>query len=403
MRAILALLRKEFIQIRRDPRMLPILLISPILQLLLLGYAVNLDVRDIPSVVCDQDRSPQSRAYLDAFFHSGYFTRIGDVARPDDIDAPIDRGDAVMAMIIPRGFGERILSGRGASAQIIADGTESQSATIGLNYAAMVTSRFAQGLLAETFVRLRGSGLRPVLIEPEVRVFYNPDLKSRNFLVPGVLGLVLMVMTMMLSSMGIVREKETGTLEQLIVTPIRPGQLILGKLLPFLAIGVVDVALITTLVVLVFRVPLRGSVLLLGALSLVFMLTTLGLGLFISTISRNQQQAMLTAVFFMVPMILLSNFVFPVETMPRFFKALTAIVPIKYYFGVVRGIFLKGSEWAELWDEAAAHGRLRRGHPGPQRRPLQEAPGVIGKSPHSGEGGSESPTGLISPEWGDKN
>ncbi len=199
----------------------------------------------------------------------------------------------------------------------------------------------------------RGSGLRPVLIEPEVRVFYNPDLKSRNFLVPGVLGLVLMVMTMMLSSMGIVREKETGTLEQLIVTPIRPGQLILGKLLPFLAIGVVDVALITTLVVLVFRVPLRGSVLLLGALSLVFMLTTLGLGLFISTISRNQQQAMLTAVFFMVPMILLSNFVFPVETMPRFFKALTAIVPIKYYFGVVRGIFLKGSGWAELWDEAA--------------------------------------------------
>lgn len=354
MRAVLAMLRKEFIHIRRDRRMLPILFVSPILQLLLLGYAVNLDVRDIPSVACDQDRTPQSRAYLDAFFHSGYFTRVADAAAPDDVDALLDRGGAVMAMIIPPGFGDRILAGRGASAQILADGTESQSATIGLSYAAMVTSRFSQELLLETFVRMRGAGLRPVLITPEVRVFYNPDLKSRNFLVPGVLGLILMVMTMMLSSMGIVREKETGTLEQLIVTPIRPGQIVLGKLLPFLAIGIVDVVLVTGLVALGFRVPLRGSLLLLGGLSLAFMLTTLGLGLFISTISRNQQQAMLTAVFFMVPMILLSNFVFPVETMPRFFRAVTTVVPIKYFFSVVRGIFLKGSGWAELWDEAAA-------------------------------------------------
>ncbi|MDD8026773.1 MAG: ABC transporter permease [Acidobacteriota bacterium] len=354
MKAVLAILKKEFIQIRRDPRMLPILFLAPVLQLLLFGFAVNLDVRDIPSVVCDQDRSPQSRAYLDAFFHSGYFTRRFDVGRTEDVDSRIDGGQAVMAVIIPRGFGERLLAGRGATAQIIADGTESQSATIGLNYAAMITSRYAQGLLAETFVRLRGSGLRPVLIEPEVRVFYNPDLKSRNFLVPGVLGMILMVMTMMLSSMGIVREKEAGTMEQLIVTPIRPGQLILGKLLPFLAIGVIDVVLVTSLAAFGFRVPFRGDVLLLGGLCLVFMLTTLGLGLFISTISRNQQQAMFTAVFFMIPMILLSNFVFPIETMPGFFRALTAIIPIKYFFTVIRGIFLKGSGWAELWDEAAA-------------------------------------------------
>jgi ABC-2 type transport system permease protein len=354
MKAVLAVLKKEFIQLRRDKRMAPILFISPILQLLLLGYAVNMDVRDIPSVVCDQDRTPQSRSYLDAFFHSGYFSRLEDVERPDQIDVRIDRGDAAMAMIIPRGFGQRLLGERGAAVQIIADGTESQSATIGLNYAAMITSRFAQTLLVETFVRLRGAGLQPVLITPEVRVFYNPDLKSRNFLVPGVLGLILMVMTMMLSSMGIVREKETGTLEQLIVTPIRPGQIILGKLLPFLAIGIVDVVLVTSLVVFGFHVPLRGSGLLLGGMSLIFMLTTLGLGLFISTISRNQQQAMLTAVFFMIPMILLSNFVFPVETMPGFFRAVTAVVPIKYFFSVIRGIFLKGSGWAELWDEAAA-------------------------------------------------
>ncbi|MCX6560528.1 MAG: ABC transporter permease [Candidatus Aminicenantes bacterium] len=354
MKAILAVLKKEFIQLRRDKRMAPILFISPILQLLLLGYAVNMDVRDIPSVVCDQDRTPQSRSYLDAFFHSGYFSRLEDVERPDQIDVRIDRGDAAMAMIIPRGFGERLLAGRGAVAQIIADGTESQSATIGLNYAAMITSRFSQSLLVETFVRLRGARLQPVLITPEVRVFYNPDLKSRNFLVPGVLGLILMIMTMMLSSMGIVREKETGTLEQLIVTPIRPGQIILGKLLPFLFIGVVEVVLVTSLVVFGFHIPLRGSGLLLGGMSLIFMLTTLSLGLFISTISRNQQQAMLTAVFFMIPMILLSNFVFPIETMPGFFRAVTTVVPIKYFFSVIRGIFLKGSGWAELWDEAAA-------------------------------------------------
>ncbi len=353
MRAILAILRKEFIQIRRDPRMLPILFLAPVLQLLLLGFAVNLDVRDIPAVVCDQDRSPQSRAYLEAFFRSGYFSRRADVGQTGDIDEWIDRGRAVMALVIPPGFGERLLAGRGASAQIIADGTESQSATIGLNYAAMITSRYAQGLLAETLLRMRGSGLRPVSLEPQVRVFYNPDLKSRNFLVPGVLGLILMIMTMMLASMGIVREKETGTLEQLIVTPVRPGQLILGKLLPFLVIGIVDVVLITGLAVFLFRVPLRGRLLLLGGMSLLFMLTNLGLGLLITTLSRNQQQAMLTAVFFMMPMVLLSNFVFPVENMPGFFRAATAVIPIKYYFTIIRGIFLKGVGWAELWDEAA--------------------------------------------------
>jgi ABC-2 type transport system permease protein len=352
MKAILAILKKEFLQIRRDPRMLPILFISPILQLLLLGYAVNLDVRDIPTVVCDQDHTPQSRAYLEAFFQSGYFSRRGDVPRVGDVDEPLDRGAAAMALIVPRGFGERLLAGRGASVQVIADGTESQSTTIGLNYAAMITSRYAQGLLAETLLRMRGAGLRSVLIEPEVRVFFNPDLKSRNFMVPGVLGLILMVMTMMLASMGIVREKETGTLEQLIVTPIRPGQLILGKLLPFLVIGAIDVVLVTALAVSVFQVPFRGGIFQLAVLSLLFMLTTLGLGLLISTFSRNQQQAMLTAVFFMIPMIMLSNFVFPVENMPGFFRAVTALVPMKYYFTAVRGIFLKGSGWVELWDEA---------------------------------------------------
>jgi ABC-2 type transport system permease protein len=352
-KAVLAILRKEFLQIRRDPRMMPILFVAPLLQLLLLGYAVNLDVRDIPTVVCDQDRSAQSRAYAEAFFQSGSFSRRADVLRPADVDRLIDRGEAALALIIPPGFGADLLAGRGARAQIIADGTESQSATIGLNYAAMITSRYAQGLLAETLLRMRGSGLRPVSIEPEVRVFYNPDLRSRLFLVPALLGLILMVMTLMLASMGIVREKETGTLEQLIVTPIRPGQLILGKLLPFLVIGALDVVLVTSLGVAGFRVPLRGSVALLGGMSLLFMLTTLGLGLLISTLSRNQQQAMLTAIFFMIPMILLSNFVFPVENMPGFFRGITALIPMKYYFAVVRGIFLKGSGVAELWDEAA--------------------------------------------------
>ncbi len=354
MKAILSILRKEFLQLRRDPRMFPVIFISPVLQLLLLGYAANLDVKNIPSVVCDLDRSAASRSLLDAFVRSGYFTVEARVGGMKEIDRFLDHGDASMALVIPRGFGDDVASRRPASIMLVADGSESQSAMIGVSYATMIAARETQRMVLEAFERAAGRGLRPVLVAPEVRVWYNPALKSRNFMVPGVLGLILMIMTTVLAALGIVREREAGTMEQLIVTPIRPHQLILGKLLPFVLIGLVDATFVLAVARGWFGIPIRGSLALLYLLSVVFMLNTLGIGLFISTISRTQQQAMLTAMFFILPQILLSGFVFPIENMPRFFRTVSLIIPIRHFFTVIRGIMLKGAGLAELWPQTAA-------------------------------------------------
>ncbi len=354
MKAVLSIIRKEFLHLRRDPRLFPVIFISPILQLLLLGYAADLDVKLIPSVICDMDRSAASRDFLDGFLNSGYFAVEARVEKTDEIDRYLDDGDAAMAFVIPRGFGDKVAGRRPASVMIIADGSESQSATIGVNYATMIAAKYSQRILLESFERVKGLGLKPVLVDPEVRVWYNPELRSRNFMVPGVLGLILMIMTTSLASLGIVRERETGTMEQLIVTPIRPYQLILGKLLPFVLIGLIDATFVVAVAKWGFLIPVRGSVPLLFALCLAFMLNTLGIGLFISTISRTQQQAMLTSLFFILPMIMLSGFVFPIENMPRFFQLVTHVIPIRYFFVIIRGIMLKGAGWPELWDQAAA-------------------------------------------------
>jgi len=353
MKPVLSMIRKEFLQLRRDPRMTWIMFATPVIQLLLLGYAANLDVRNIPAVVCDQDHSARSRDFLDGFLNSGYFTLAAEVSRTDEVDGYLDNGEASMALIIPRGFADDIVGRRKAEVLVIADGSESQSATIGINYAEMISARYAAKIGARLFERLEFQGIRRIVVQPEVRVWYNPDLKSRNFMVPGVLGLILLIMTMILTSMAVVREKETGTMEQLIVTPIHPLQIIVGKLLPFVLIGLIDTGIVLAVARWAFEVPVRGSVPLLFGLSLAFMLNTLGIGLFISTISRNQQQAMLTSVFFMIPMILLSGFVFPIENMPRLFQFVTRLVPLRYYYVIIRGIMLKASGWPELWPQAA--------------------------------------------------
>jgi len=353
MKAILSIVWKEFLQIRRDPRLFPVLFVSPILQLLLLGYAANLDVRNIPSVVCDQDHTAASREFVDQFLNSGYFSIEARVERLGEIDRHLDNGRASMAFVIPRGFGDDLAGGRPARIMIIVDGAESQTATIGVNYATMIAGRYAQGLVLERFEKLKGSGIRPTLVNAQVRVWYNPELRSRNFMVPGVLGLILMIMTISLASMGIVREKEAGTMEQLIVTPIRPYQLIAGKLLPFALIGLGQAVFVTAVAKYWFVVPVRGSVVLLLLMCLVFMLNTLGFGLFVSTISRTQQQAMFTTIFFIMPMIMLGGFVFPIENMPPFFQAVSYAVPTRYFFIIIRGIMLRGAGWPELWDQAA--------------------------------------------------
>jgi ABC-2 type transport system permease protein len=350
---ILHIVRKEFLQLRRDPRMVFIVIMAPLIQLLVLGYAANLDVRDIPIVFCDLDSSRASREFISQFPHSGYFTPAAVIDRLDDVDAWIDRGKASLAVVIPKGMGKMLARREPVPIQVIVDGAESQSAVIALSYATMITARYSRQVLVE---RLEGSGLAVPMsrINPEVRVWYNPELKSRHFFIPGILGMLLMVVTIVLTALAIVKEKETGTLEQLIVTPVKSPQLILGKLLPFFAIGLVDIVLVVLVATLWFRVPIKGNLGLLLALSPVFLLTTLGLGLFISTISKNQQQAMLSTIFFAMPMIILSGFIFPIANMPRIIQYFTYIVPLRYFLVIIRGLFLKASTFAELWPSAAA-------------------------------------------------
>ena len=347
------IIRKEFIQLRRDRRMFFIVFFSPVLQLFLLGYAANLDIRNIPVVFCDLDATRTSRDFIAQFPASGYFSLQATVDRAEDVDAYIDQGKASLAVILPKGMGRRLAGRKSVRVQVIVDGAESQSAIVGLNYATMIGLKYSRQILLER-LRSASPGLSIPRVDPEVRVWYNPELRSRNFMIPGVLAMVLMIITMMLTSLGIVKEKELGTMEQLIVTPVRPHELIMGKLLPFFLIGLVEITVVVAVAVFGFGVPVKGSVWLLFGLSPTFMLTTLGLGLFISTISRNQQQAMLTAAFFIIPQIILSGFVFPIENMPRLIQWLTYVVPLRYFLVIIRGLFLKAVGLNALWDETAA-------------------------------------------------
>jgi ABC-2 type transport system permease protein len=354
MKNILYIIRKEFLQLRQDRKMFGISFIAPVLQLIVLGYAATFDVKDIPTVVCDFDNSPSSRELVRGFTSTEYFHVIGYFDNISEIDHQLDDGHASIAIVIPRGFEKKIGIGQSAPLQVLADGTETSTAGIGLSYTSLIVSQFSQNILLETLVK-RGSLTLPARVTAEFRVWYNPELKSRNFMVPGVLGLLLMVMTMLLTSLAIVKEKELGTLEQLVVTPIKPYQLIIGKLAPFFLIGVIDVILVVFFASLIFSIPVKGGVLLLLFLSLIFLMTTLGLGLFISTISRTQQQAMMTAIFFfMMPMMFFSGFVFPIESMPSIIQYISYLVPLRYYFVIVRGLFLKGIGLSTLWSQVLA-------------------------------------------------
>jgi ABC-2 type transport system permease protein len=354
-RTILHIIRKEFLQIRRDRRMLPIIFVAPIIQLVILGYAANLDVRDIPTIVCDMDRSSDSRMLVEKFVNSGYFDTQSFVTDIRDIDRFIDNGSAQIAIVIPRGFSDDLKAGRSASLQVIADGSDALLGTQGLSHA---TSIVANQSVSIALKRISGTGLEKLAasgVSQRLRIWYNPELKSKNFMVPGILGLLLMLTTMVLTSLAIVKEKEIGTIEQLVVTPIKPYQLIIGKLMPFTIIGIVDIVLILTVASFWFNIPVKGSIALLFVLCIVFLLTTLGLGLLVSTVSKTQQQAMITSVFFvMMPMIFLSGFTFPIENMPDVIQWYTYLLPLRYFFVIVRGIFLKGVGFAELWPQALA-------------------------------------------------
>lgn len=354
MKAIQRMIVKEFLQIRQDKRMLPMILLAPVLQVILLGYAATVDVKNIALVVYDADRSVESRQYLERFTNSGYFTIVRQVERPDDLDRELDHGGATLAISIPSDFSRSLKVGRPVSVQLLADGTDANTANISLGYAAQITVAYAQSILAEQLI-WQGPGVTVPRVKAETRVWFNPDLRSANYMVPGVVALILMIITTTFSSASIVREKEVGTIEQILVTPIKPYQFILGKLLPFIIIGFVDVALVLGVAVNWFGIPLKGNIPLLFALCGLFLLTTLGLGLFVSTVSRTQQQALMTAQFFIFfPFIFLSGFTFPIENMPPVIQAVTYLIPLRYFMVIIRGLFLKGVGMVELWDEALA-------------------------------------------------
>ena len=328
--------------------------VAPVFQLLILGYAANLDVSEIPLIILDQDRTVESRSLIANFTNTGYFKNVGYIERSDEIDHFLDDGHASFALVIPRGFGSKLAAGESSPLQLIADGSETTAGGIGVSYASIIISRFSQDVLLETLQR-RGVTKLPPRLGVEARVWYNPELKSRNFMVPSVLGLLLMVLTMILTSLAIVKEKELGTLEQLVVTPIRSHQLILGKIAPFLIIGLIDVVLVVGVARLFFGLELKGDFWLLFLLNIIFLMTTLGLGLFVSTMAHTQQQAMMTSIFFiMLPMMFFSGFVFPIENMPGIIQGVSYLMPLRYFFVIVRGLFLKGVGLDVLWPQALA-------------------------------------------------
>ncbi len=347
------IIRKEFYQVRQDKRMLSVSIVAPIMQVLLLGYAATTDIKNSNLVVCDLDYTEESRSFLKDFTNSGYFIEKYAVSSPDEADYYITHAKASIALEIPSGFGRKILGHESARVQVILDGADANTASVLLSYANQIVASYSQEILIESPVQYRGGRVGRVL--PEPRVWFNPDLKSSNYMVPGVVALVLMIITMTLTSLGIVKEKEIGTLEQLMVTPIKPYQLILGKLIPFTIIGFADVIIVLAIAHFWFEVPLVGSLFLLFGLCGLFILTTLGLGLFVSTLAKSQQQAMLIAqFFFFMPFTFLSGFTFPIANMPRVIQYFTYLIPLRYFLEIVRGVFLKGATIVELWPQALA-------------------------------------------------
>ncbi len=350
------MLVKEFIQLFRDPKMRGVLFVMPIVQVLVFGYAVTTDVNHVATAVYDLDNSAASRALIARFIKSGYFDLVEYVGDDDRMRALLDRGKALLVLRMNKGFEDELRGGRSAALQIILDGTDSNTAGVVLNYSGKVAERFSQEVLVPRSTRLEAMPANPGRVELQARAWFNENLESRNFYVPGVIAVIVLLITLMLTSMAIVREKEIGTIEQIMVTPIKPMEFILGKTAPFALIGFADVLLITAIAVFWFEVPVRGNLLLLFVATALYLMTTLGIGLFISTVSETQQQALMTVFFVYLPAVLLSGFMFPVGNMPVTVQWLTYVNPLRHFLVIVRGIFLKGVGSATLWPQLLALG-----------------------------------------------
>ena len=352
------MLRKEFIHVLRDPRMRAVIIVVPIFQVLIFGYAVTTDVRDIRTAVYDLDNTVRSRDLVDRFEGSGYFDVVRRLSGEEQVRDVLDRGTARVVLRINRGFGDDVAAGRTGVVQLLLDGTDSNTASLVLQYAGKIAAGYNERLLVQRFERSAGKPAPVAPVALASRAWFNPNLESRDYFVPGVIALLVMVISILLSSMAIVREKEIGTIEQIMVTPIGRIEFILGKTIPFALIGFLDVVLISLVAVFWFDVPITGDPLLLFASTGLYLMSTLGVGLFISTVSRTQQQAMMTAFFFMQPAILLSGFIYPIANMPQAVQILTYLNPLRYFLVIIRGVFLKGVGLSILWPQMAALGVL---------------------------------------------
>jgi ABC-2 type transport system permease protein len=348
------MLKKEFIQVLRDPRMRPVIFVAPVIQLLVFSYAVTTDVRNIATIIFDRDNTVMSRELASRFADSGYFKVMEYIDSYSRARELMDRGGAQAIFFMNKGFGEDLQAGRPAQLQIIVDGIDSNTAAIVLQYSNKIVGEFSEELVRTRFGKLLGAVGKIGQVHLMGRAWFNENLESRNFYVPGVIATIVALITLMLTSMAIVREKEIGTMEQIMVTPITPREFILGKTLPFALIGFVDVILVSVVGVFWFDIPIRGSFLLLFFCTALYLMTTLGVGLLISTVSRTQQQAMMTTFFFFMPTILLSGLMFPIANMPRVIQWLTYLNPMRYFLVIIRGIFLKGVGVDTLWPQMMA-------------------------------------------------
>ena len=349
---LVSLIRKELIQIIRDPRTLMLIAVMPIVQLFLLGYAATTDVKNISLAVWDQSRSPQSRDLLNAFRSANYYSINYMVGSQQDYTTLIENGKVRAALVIPPDYALRLSEGD-AQVLMVLDGSDSTVAGTALNTAQLIGQAFATKILQQQAALGGRSALNPPL-EVRTQVWYNPDLISAYFMIPGVIGMILSFITAILTATAVVRERERGTIVQLIVTPIHSWEFVVGKLLPYVLLGLVDVAEILVIGHLWFKVPIRGDLILIFILSGLFVMSWLGIGLFASTIANTQQEAMLTVIMTMLPSIFLSGFFFPIDAMPKFLQIVSLAIPLRYYLIIIRTLLLKGVGVSALQNQIAA-------------------------------------------------
>lgn len=345
---IIAILVKEFKQIFRDPRMQTVIFVTPLVQIILFGYAATRDINVVPTVILDRDNTVESRELLRRFTYSKYFVPEGYIDSQEEQNNVLDKGDGTFVIHIDRGFGRNIQGGRDAAVQIALDGSDSNTAQIVLGYSNSIVDNYQYDVL-KAKAEERGWEESHAAVDLHDRAWFNGNLVTRNFYLPGVIATIVTMMSLSLTSMAIVKEKEIGTMEQLIVSPIRPMELILGKLLPFSVISLAQIILITAVGVLWFHLPLRGNILLLLFSTCVYLFTTLGIGLFISTVSMTQQEAMMSVFLFYMPTVLLSGFAYPIANMPEVIQWFTFANPLRYFIVITRSIFLKGVGLNVLW------------------------------------------------------